>query len=381
MNGGGNKLKLHPLTGFGLRERTVKLTIAANKKLKRLTDKWDSLHAPVRSRLLHQVQHLTPGGWNYGRKEFHLVLWCYNDEEEWKRWLMGPSSGVTFSTTFYGLDARGPICLIACQVATSLQCGPWVHELKACPICPNKSKTHHRIACEPWRISHLFFGGVKQDDKFVWARRLETAKLSTSLSKVWLTSNLARSRNSCVAREMKTRTSSFTSQRDKHMLTDTAEIPCGHLDFESVVTAQNDEFKAVFIARIHACQTPRNSILGLDTFKYFRWMHLSHISCALGKWTLHSRWNFTSTFTELHVHGDEWPTEVTSKRISAVSCSPSHESASIRSSSSLVRTNLTLNSGSQSFGRSLVLLLIKEWIATRFFSGEHFSSSAETSVP
>ena len=37
------------------------------------------------------------------------------------------------------------------------------------------------------------------------------------------------------------------------------------------------------------------------------------ISCALGKWSLHSRWNFTSTFTELHVHGDErWPTEVTS---------------------------------------------------------------------
>ena len=27
----------------------------------------------------------------------------------------------------------------------------------------------------------------------------------------------------------------------------------GHLDFESAVTAQNDEFKAVLIARIHAC--------------------------------------------------------------------------------------------------------------------------------
>ena len=30
---------------------------------------------------------------------------------------------------------------------------------------------------------------------------------------------------------------------------DTAEIrilPCGHLDFESAVTAQNDEFKAIF---------------------------------------------------------------------------------------------------------------------------------------
>ena len=38
-----------------------------------------------------------------------------------------------------------------------------------------------------------------------------------------------------------------------------------------------------------------------------------NISCALGKWSLHSRWKFISTFTELHVHGDErWPTEVTS---------------------------------------------------------------------
>ena len=38
-----------------------------------------------------------------------------------------------------------------------------------------------------------------------------------------------------------------------------------------------------------------------------------NISCALGKWSLHSRWNFISTFAKLHVHGDErWPTEVTS---------------------------------------------------------------------
>ena len=38
-----------------------------------------------------------------------------------------------------------------------------------------------------------------------------------------------------------------------------------------------------------------------------------NINCAQGKWRLHSRWNFPSTFTELHVHGDErWPTEVTS---------------------------------------------------------------------
>ena len=31
-----------------------------------------------------------------------------------------------------------------------------------------------------------------------------------------------------------------------------AFLPCGHLDFESAVTAQIDEFKAVLIARIHA---------------------------------------------------------------------------------------------------------------------------------
>ena len=37
-------------------------------------------------------------------------------------------------------------------------------------------------------------------------------------------------------------------------------------------------------------------------------------NCAQGKWSLHSRWNFISTFTELHVHGDErWPMQVTSK--------------------------------------------------------------------
>ena len=31
-------------------------------------------------------------------------------------------------------------------------------------------------------------------------------------------------------------------------------LPCGHFDFESAITAQNDVFKAVFIlARIHVC--------------------------------------------------------------------------------------------------------------------------------
>ena len=42
---------------------------------------------------------------------------------------------------------------------------------------------------------------------------------------------------------------------------DTAEMrfcACGHFDFESTVTGQNDEFKAVLIARIHVCQTSKN---------------------------------------------------------------------------------------------------------------------------
>ena len=52
-----------------------------------------------------------------------------------------------------------------------------------------------------------------------------------------------------------------------------AFLPCGHLDFESVVPAQNDEFKGSFdslYSRVLNVKTlPRNSILSLDTFKYF----------------------------------------------------------------------------------------------------------------
>ena len=72
-----------------------------------------------------------------------------------------------------------------------------------------------------------------------------------------------------------------------------AFLPCGHLDSESAVTAQNDECKAVFIARIHASKTSKlsrethylASILS-DTFVK---CICRNISCALGKWTLHSR--------------------------------------------------------------------------------------------
>ena len=41
-----------------------------------------------------------------------------------------------------------------------------------------------------------------------------------------------------------------------------------------------------------------------------------NISCAQEKWSLYSRWNSISTFTELHVHGDvRWPMEVTSNHV------------------------------------------------------------------
>ena len=43
------------------------------------------------------------------------------------------------------------------------------------------------------------------------------------------------------------------------------------------------------------------------------WLHFSHPNCTQEKRSLHSRWNFIPTLTELHGHGDDrWPTEVTS---------------------------------------------------------------------
>ena len=44
-------------------------------------------------------------------------------------------------------------------------------------------------------------------------------------------------------------------------------LPCGHIDFESAVTAQNHGFKAVFMARIHVFWMSK---LSLDTFGYVR---------------------------------------------------------------------------------------------------------------
>ena len=64
-----------------------------------------------------------------------------------------------------------------------------------------------------------------------------------------------------------------------------AFLPCGHFDFESAETAQNDEFKGSFDSSssrsLNVKTEPRNSILSLDTFKYFHYIHLSqHKLCT-----------------------------------------------------------------------------------------------------
>ena len=51
-----------------------------------------------------------------------------------------------------------------------------------------------------------------------------------------------------------------------------ALLPCGHLDFQSVVTAKNDEFRGCFhssYSRSLGVKTwPRNSIRSLVTYRY-----------------------------------------------------------------------------------------------------------------
>ena len=59
--------------------------------------------------------------------------------------------------------------------------------------------------------------------------------------------------------------------------------------------------------RLFAVQSPRFWVSGQLDFESAVTSILSqricrNISCALGKWSLHSRWNFISTFTELLVH-------------------------------------------------------------------------------
>ena len=58
-------------------------------------------------------------------------------------------------------------------------------------------------------------------------------------------------------------------------------LPRGHLNFESAVTAQSDEFIAVFIARLQYLA----SILSNSFVKCI----CRNISCALENWSLHSR--------------------------------------------------------------------------------------------
>ena len=74
-----------------------------------------------------------------------------------------------------------------------------------------------------------------------------------------------------------------------------AFLPCGQLDFESAVTEQNDEFKAVLIARIHARLTLKRSqethYLASTLSDTFVKCICRSISCALGKWSFHSSWN------------------------------------------------------------------------------------------
>ena len=103
-----------------------------------------------------------------------------------------------------------------------------------------------------------------------------------------------------------------------------AFLLCGQQDLGSVVTAQNDEFKGSFHSLYLRLVTSKlsqetQSLASILSDTFVKCI-CRNISCALGKWSLQSRWNFISTFTELHVHGDErWPTEVTPIRISAVS--------------------------------------------------------------
>ena len=127
-------------------------------------------------------------------------------------------------------------------------------------------------------------------------------------------------------------------------------LPCGHLDFESAVTAQNDEFKDSFhssYSRLLNVETsPRTlylaSILSHTFVKYIR----HKISCTQVKWSLHSRWIFIAAFTKLHVDGDEhWPRQWKWRQI--------------RISAVLIRVN---------YWRCYICYVAKIWCWSLFFS-------------
>ena len=95
-----------------------------------------------------------------------------------------------------------------------------------------------------------------------------------------------------------------------------AFLPCGHLDFESAVTAQRrnqGSFDSSYSRSLNVKTQPRTEYLASILSDKFDKCICRNISCALGKWSLHSRWNLSRLSLSLHVHGDErWPIEVTS---------------------------------------------------------------------
>ena len=101
------------------------------------------------------------------------------------------------------------------------------------------------------------------------------------------------------------------STRRKHRF-----LPYGHLAFESAVTAQIDEFNALFITRLRSylrgLGQDTQYLVSILTEKLVRGICLNPKRTKAGL-ALEMKWNFISTFTKLHGHGDKrWPTEVTS---------------------------------------------------------------------
>ena len=99
-----------------------------------------------------------------------------------------------------------------------------------------------------------------------------------------------------------------------------AFLPCGHLNFKSVVIAQNDDsIRAVLMARFKT-NTKETQYLASTHIDKLVQCSCRNINCAQGKRSIHARWNFISRSLSLHGYGDErWPTEATSNKYSAVS--------------------------------------------------------------
>ena len=147
----------------------------------------------------------------------------------------------------------------------------------------------------PWRATRT--GWTRRHSACAWSAAMSTRSASSPSSPTaW--ARLSRSTSPCRKSRPRcdTGVTSILSQRLLHKMINP---------------------RVVVIARIHACWTSKLSqeTRYLDSIisATFAECICRNISCALGKWSLHSRWNSIATFTELHVHGDErWPTEVTS---------------------------------------------------------------------